>query len=259
MLIRPIALSLATFLITSMPAFATMASAQQQQGRSEDGGLTASLNGASFTKGDTVTISGNVKETSIRSNVWINIADPAGKKVETFIVYINPANKTFSQSITAGESDSGSLNELAYDLDGDYSVSLNYLTPASQLESVELIFEYHNNVATTTTTTPSTNSTAIPSAETSTSEINDTSSPAGAEGIAQSPSSPEASLAQEGRGSQTMNLEAPREQYLSAWNNTAFSSRFNAFIEEGTPLGYGIYREHIPPMFSDLEKQYCFT
>jgi hypothetical protein len=43
-----------------------------------------------------------------------------------------------------------------------------------------------------------------------------------------------------------MNLEAPREQYLSAWNNTAFSSRFNAFIEEGTPLGYGIYREHIP-------------
>lgn len=246
MLIGPIALSLATFLITSMPAFATMANAQQQQVRSEGGGLTASLNGASFTKGDTVTISGSVKETSIRSNVWINVADPAGKKVETFIVYINPGNKTFSQSFTAGESDSASLNELAYDLDGDYRVSLNYLTPASQLESVELIFEYHNSVATTTTTTPSTNSTAIPSAETSTSEINDTSSPAGAVGIAQSPSSPETSLAQEGRGSQTMNLEAPRQQYLSAWNNTAFSSRFNAFIEEGTPLGYGIYREHTP-------------
>ena len=201
MLIRPIALSLATFLITSMPAFATMASAQQQQVQSEGGGLTASLNGASFTMGDTVTISGNVKETSIRSNVWINVADPSGKKVETFIVYINPGNKTFSQSFTAGESDSGSQNELAYNLDGDYRVSLNYLSPASQLESVELIFEYHNNVATTTTTTPSTNSTAIPSAETSTSEINDTRSPAGAEGIAQSPSSPEASLAQEGRGS----------------------------------------------------------
>jgi hypothetical protein len=118
MLIRPIALSLATFLITSMPAFATIVSEQQQQVRSEGGGLTASLNGASFTKGDTVTISGNVEETSIRSNVGINVADPAGKKVETFIVYINPGKNTFSQSFTAGESDSGSLNELAYDLDG---------------------------------------------------------------------------------------------------------------------------------------------
>ena len=58
--------------ITSMPVFATIVSARQQQVPSEGGGgdlLTASLNGASFTKGDTVIISGNVEETSTRSNV----------------------------------------------------------------------------------------------------------------------------------------------------------------------------------------------
>ena len=136
--------------------------------------------------------------------------------METFVVYINPGNNTFSQSFTAGENDSGSPNELAYDLDGDYRVSLSDLTPASQLESVELIFEYHYNVATNMTTTPSTNSSATPSAATSTSEVNDTSNRGGAEGVAQSPSSPEASIAQEGRGNRTMNLEAPRQQYLSA-------------------------------------------
>jgi hypothetical protein len=48
MLIRPITLSLAAFLITSMPAFATIASAQQQQVQSEGGGLTASLNADSL-------------------------------------------------------------------------------------------------------------------------------------------------------------------------------------------------------------------
>ena len=41
MLIRPIILSLAAFLITSMPAFATIASAQQQQVPSDGGGGTS--------------------------------------------------------------------------------------------------------------------------------------------------------------------------------------------------------------------------
>jgi hypothetical protein len=48
------------------------------------------------------------------------------------------------------------------------------------------------------------------------------------------------------RGDQLAQLDAARQQYLSAWNNTAFTSQFDVFIAEGSDLGYGIYREHIP-------------
>ena len=37
-----------------------------------------------------------------------------------------------------------------------------------------------------------------------------------------------------------------RQQSLSVWNNTAFNSRFDVFIAEGSHLGYGLYREHVP-------------
>ena len=44
---------------------------------------------------------------------------------------------------------------------------------------------------------------------------------------------------------QLAEFEAARQQYLLAWNNTAFSSQFDVFIAEGTLSGYGVYREHI--------------
>jgi hypothetical protein len=47
-------------------------------------------------------------------------------------------------------------------------------------------------------------------------------------------------------GNQLAQLDAARQQYLSAWNNTAFTSQLDAFIGEGSDLGYGIYREHVP-------------
>ncbi len=45
---------------------------------------------------------------------------------------------------------------------------------------------------------------------------------------------------------QSMDLDAARQQYLSVWENTPFSSQFDVFIEEGSNLGYGVYREHVP-------------
>jgi hypothetical protein len=60
-----------------------------------------------------------------------------------------------------------------------------------------------------------------------------------------SSSSPEMPLTHEG-ANQLAELQAARQQYLSAWNNTAFSSLFDVFIAEGSHLGYGIYREHVP-------------
>jgi hypothetical protein len=63
--------------------------------------------------------------------------------------------------------------------------------------------------------------------------------------IAQS-SSPEQSITS-ADSNQTIDLEATRQQYLLACNNTAFSSQFDVFIEGGSALGsYGVYREHVP-------------
>ena len=58
---------------------------------------------------------------------------------------------------------------------------------------------------------------------------------------------PGTSLNQE-RGSENQGgqLETARQEYLSAWNNTAFSSQFDVFVAEGTVGLYGEYREHVP-------------
>src|SRR5215208_7164800 len=67
--------------------------------------------------------------------------------------------------------------------------------------------------------------------------------------FAQSSSNPEILLSQdqEGQiGNPLAQLDAARQQFLSAWNNTAFTSQFDVFIAEGSNSGYGIYREHLP-------------
>ena len=64
--------------------------------------------------------------------------------------------------------------------------------------------------------------------------------------IAQSSSSPEQAMTPDDGSNQTVNLEAARQQYLLAWNDTAFTSQFDLFIEEGSSLGYGVYKEHVP-------------
>lgn len=57
---------------------------------------------------------------------------------------------------------------------------------------------------------------------------------------------PEAALTEDGVNSQLAEFEAAQQQYLSAWNNTAFNSQFDVFVAEGSHLGYGLYREHVP-------------
>ena len=56
----------------------------------------------------------------------------------------------------------------------------------------------------------------------------------------------ETTLAEEGVNSQLAEFEAAQQQYLSVWNNTAFNSQFDVFVAEGSHLGYGLYREHVP-------------
>ncbi len=42
---------------------------------------------------------------------------------------------------------------------------------------------------------------------------------------------------------QSMNLEAARQQYLAVWNQTEFQVAFNTYIEPGSATGYGIFEE----------------
>jgi hypothetical protein len=81
-----------------------------------------------------------------------------------------------------------------------------------------------------TTIQPATNTTALSQSNTSSSEIV-------VEGDR---------ITSTSESNQSMDLDAIRQQYLSVWENTPFSSQFDVFIEEGSNLGYGVYREHVP-------------
>jgi hypothetical protein len=84
MMIYSIALLLAGILITSIASFpiTTVANAQRQEAESANGGLTATLNGDSFTTDDTITVSGSVAEREPGSYVTIEVTDPESKTVE---------------------------------------------------------------------------------------------------------------------------------------------------------------------------------
>ena len=61
-----IALILSAILIMSIATFTTTASAQQGEIQEEsDGGLTATLNGDSFTTGDTITVTGMLRSETL--------------------------------------------------------------------------------------------------------------------------------------------------------------------------------------------------
>ncbi len=133
----------------------TEASSLPREIESEGGGLTATLNGDSFTRGDIITVNGTVEEGEPGSFVGIEVIDPQSEIVERGVSAVTAAdNNTFTYSFVAGEQE----EDQEFDIDepmvtsGNYRMVLTYFTPGEPLdmEQVELVFEYNDDATTTT-------------------------------------------------------------------------------------------------------------
>lgn len=137
-------------LITSISTFpVTISTAQeQQQVKSSDGGLTATLNGNSFTPGDAIIVNGTVEGQRQQpgSNIAIEVIDPQNKIVEQGSPPMTVDNK-FTYRFIAGEQQESDPDEQMTS-SGNYTMVVKYSPPPSNesvTEQVELFFEYTAN------------------------------------------------------------------------------------------------------------------
>ena len=124
---------------------------QQTQLQSSSGGgggrgvgLTATINGDSFTTGETIMISGSVAQRGPSSNVIIEITDPQGQLVKRGFPALTPTDNTFTYTFVAGEIEQFDTNAPMV-ASGNYLVKVRYFPSSGSVvaDEVELSFGYN--------------------------------------------------------------------------------------------------------------------
>ena len=124
----------------------TIISAQQQV-PSDGGGLTAALNGNSFTTGDAITVGGSIGQRGSGSRVSIEVTNPQGETVKRGFPPLGLDN-TFSYSFVAGVQEQHDPNGPML-TSGNYTIVVRYFPPSNgvDIEEVKLPFEYNAGAA----------------------------------------------------------------------------------------------------------------
>jgi hypothetical protein len=121
-------------------AYVGRGSAQQGEPQvGTDGGLTATLNGNSFTTGDIITVSGSIEVRGPYSEALINVTDPEGKTVELVYLRVVADNEftQFTHSFVAGDNEAKPAYEEPMVTSGNYRMVVQFGP-----ERIEFIFGY---------------------------------------------------------------------------------------------------------------------